>query len=160
MKHKSILSVALALSVIVSMVSLPLSVSGTTTANRFTAVTGIINVGNGQVLRISVGGLQGNDTIQVRFAWMRYMPAGCNNDGVCLHTVQSQGITAPVTVGPGEAASFDVQGNGNGVRVGVFLVAGDFNHDGADALIINSATGEVVSQVIMANTAGDYPLGR
>jgi hypothetical protein len=114
-----------------------------------------------QVLRITVSGLNGNDTIRVRFAWMKYMPAGCNNDGVCLHTVQSQGITAPVTVGPGEAASFDVQGNGNGVRVGVFLVAGDFNADArADALIINSATGEVVSQVIMANTEGDRPLSR
>jgi hypothetical protein len=110
MKRKSILSVALALSVIVSMVSFPLSVSGATTANRFTASTGMIKVGPDQILRISVGGLQGNDTIQVRFAWMKYMPAGCNNDGVCRHVVQAQGWAGPITLDSNEAASFDTPG--------------------------------------------------
>ena len=39
------------------------------------------------------------------------------------------------------------------MRVAVFVATGDVN---ADALIINSATGEVVSHVIMANTEGDF----
>ncbi|HEY8203947.1 MAG TPA: hypothetical protein VIF81_04395 [Pyrinomonadaceae bacterium] len=106
-----------------------------------------------QVLRITVSGLNGNDTISVRFAWMRYMPAGCNNDGVCLHTVESQGITAPVNVGPGSAASFDVQGNGKGVRVRALVGLGSYI---VNAQIINSATDEVVSHVILANTEGDF----
>jgi hypothetical protein len=72
---------------------------------------------------------------------------------VCGHTVQSQGTTGPVNVGPNDAASFDVQGTGAAVRVAVFVATGDVN---ADALIINSATGEVVSHVIMANTEGDF----
>jgi len=125
--------------------------------HRFRGGTGVITVGIGQILRITVNTGSGNDKLRVRFAWMRYMPAGCNNDGVCLHTVQSQGITAPVNVGAGEAASYDVQGNGNGVRVGVLVTAGDFNSDArADALIINSATGEVTSHVVIWFVEGDF----
>jgi len=76
----------------------------------------------------------------------------CNTDGVCRQTIQSQGATTPVPVSQNEAASFDVQGTGGGVRVNVFVAAGDVT---GDALILNSATGEVVSHVIMANTEGD-----
>jgi hypothetical protein len=61
-------------------------------------------------------------------------------------------LTAPVNLAPNEAASFEVQGNGNGVRVEVRVAAGDVN---GDAEIINTATGEVTSHVIMANTEGD-----
>ena len=77
----------------------------------------------------------------------------CNTEGVCRQTVQSQGMTTPLNINQNEAASFDMQGTGGGVRVTVFVAAGDVN---GDALIINSATGEVVSHVIMANTEGDF----
>jgi hypothetical protein len=118
---------------------------------RFRADTGVITLGMGQVLRLTVNGLNGNDAFRVRFAWMKYMPSGCNNDGVCRHTVQSQGITAPVNIGTNEAASFEMQGTGGSVRVSVFVAAGDVT---GDAEIINTATGEVTSHVIMANTEG------
>ena len=45
------------------------------------------------------------------------MGAGCNPDGVCRHPIASQGATAPMILNADEAASFDVPGDGNGVRV-------------------------------------------
>jgi len=152
MKRKSTLSVAMALSLFVSMV-IPLTAQAQQPPKRFRGDTGVITLGMGQVLRITVNGKDGNDTFRVRFAWMKYMPTGCNTDGVCRHTVQSEGITTPVNVGANQAASFDVQGTGGGVRVSVFVAAGDVT---ADEQIINTATGEVTSHVIMANTEGDF----
>ena len=114
---------------------------------------GSSTLGMSQVLRVTVNGRDGNDTFRVRFAWMKYMPAGCNTDGVCRHTLQSQGITAPVNVGANEAASYDVQGTGGGVRVNVFVAAGDVN---GDAEIINTATGEVTSHVVIWFVEGDF----
>jgi hypothetical protein len=80
----------------------------------------------------------------------------CNTEGVCRQMVQSQGATTPVIINQSESASYDMQGPG-GVRVEVLA---DYNANGivdaADLMIINSATGEVVSHVIMANTEGDF----
>jgi hypothetical protein len=151
MKYQSRVSIVLALSLFISMLSFPLKAQGQPRPNRFRGDTGVIMLGMGQKLVVYIGGSR--DAVSVRFAWMRYMPAGCNSDGVCRHTVQTEGVTAPVSVGANQAASFDVQGTGGGVRVSVFVAAGDVT---GDAEIINSATGEVTSHVIMANTEGDF----
>jgi hypothetical protein len=151
MRSKSVLSCVIALTLFVSTLSLPLKVQGQHGPDRFRGDTGVITLGMGQVLRITVNGKDGNDTFGVRFAWTRYMPAGCNTEGVCRHTIQSQGATAPVNAGGGEAASFEMQGTGSGVRV-VVLAFGDVAGDGT----INAADGAVVAHVIMANTEGDF----
>jgi hypothetical protein len=153
MKYQSRVSIVLALSLFMSMLSLPLTVQGQPSI-RLRGDTGVVYVGGSEVLRITVTGLGGADAIRVRFAWMKYMPAGCNTDGVCRHVIQSQGVTAPVNIGPNQAASFEIQGTGSGVRVEVL---GDFNLDGAVSAqdIVNSATGEVTSHVIMANPIED-----
>ncbi len=152
MKRRIALSIALTLSVLVSLASSDSS-AHVQQGRRRVADSGIVSLGPNQVLRIIVNGLDGNDTISVRFAWTKYMQASCNADGVCRHVVQSQGSTAPVSVEANESASYDVQGFGGSVRVGI-IVAGE----GADKdlFIINKATGEVVSQIIMANTEGDF----
>jgi len=152
MKYQSRVSIVLALSLLISTLSFPLTADGQTRPSRFRSDTGVITLGVGQKMVVYIGGSR--SAVRVRFAWMRYMAAGCNTDGVCRHTIQSQGLTAPVSVAPDETASFEVQGMGNGVRVGLF---GDFNGDGAVSAmdIINIATGEVTSHVIMANTEGD-----
>jgi len=122
--------------------------------HRFRADTGLITLGLGQVLRVTLSSeaFEVVSTTRPRFVWMRYGPMNCNTEGVCRQMIQSQGTTTPVPVTQNEAASFDMQGTGGGVRVSVFVAAGDVT---GDALIINSATGEVVSHVIMANTEGD-----
>ena len=151
MKRKTRWSLLITISLLVSLVSLPLPAQAQQ-GRKFRGDTGIVPLGIGQVLRITVNGQSGNDLIRVRFAWTKYTLSGCNPDGVCRHVVQSQGTTAPVNVAANEGASFDVQGFGGGVRVGVFVAGGDVN---GDAFIINTATGEVVSQIIVANTDGD-----
>jgi len=123
---------------------------------RFRADTGVVTLGIGQVLRITLSSEAFEDAaiVRTRFVWMRYGPMNCNTEGVCRQMVQSQGATAPVIINQSESASYDMQGPG-GVRVEVLA---DYNANGtvdaADAMIINTATGETVSHVIMANTTG------
>src|SRR6266513_1295008 len=128
MKHRTTTSLILGMSLLVCLLALPLPVQGQQ-GRKLRGDTGVITLGMGQVLRLTVNGRDGNDAFRVRFAWMKYMPAGCTTDGVCRHTIQSQGVTAPVNVGANQAASYDVQGTGGGVRVSVFVAAGDVNGD-------------------------------
>ena len=154
MKRQSILTIAMALGLFMSFVSFPLTAQAQQPPKRFRGDTGVITLGMGQVLRITIASEGFEDTIfAVRFAWMKYMPTGCNADGVCRHMIQSQGVTAPVNFGANQAASDDVQGTGDGVRVSVFVAAGDVN---GDAQIINTATGEVTSHVVIWFVEGDF----
>ena len=152
MKRRTATSLLLSTSLLVCLLGLPLPAQGQQ-GRRLRGDTGVITLGVGQVLRLTVNGRDGNDAFRVRFAWMKYMPAGCNTDGVCRHTIQSQGVTAPVNFGANQAASYDVQGTGDGVRVSVFVAAGDVN---GDAQIINTATGEVTSHVVIWFVEGDF----
>ena len=150
MKGKMTLSLVLTLSMLFSLVGFATTAQGQP-AQRFRGDTGVVTPGMGQILRITVVYTGDTNFARVRFAWMKYMLAGCNGDGVCRHVVQSEGATAPVSIGPNEAASFDVQATGGGVRVSVRVNTADVT---GDAEIINSATGEVTSHVIMASTEG------
>jgi hypothetical protein len=153
MRGKRIFSIGISLILFASIISLPSQTHAQQPRDHFRADTGVLTLGTGQTLVVWIHGGALKDATRVRFAWQRFMPGGCNNDGVCRHVVQSQGITTPVNLGPNEAASFEIQGNGNGVRVEVRVAAGDVN---GDAEIIDTATGAVTSHVIMANTEGDF----
>ncbi|HWP54669.1 MAG TPA: hypothetical protein VN476_11090 [Pyrinomonadaceae bacterium] len=152
MKRRRVFSIVLALILFTSILILPATGRAEQPRDRFRGETGVITLGVGQKVVVWMHGGALKGPTRVRFAWQRYMATGCNSDGVCQQVVQSQGTTAPVNLAPNEAASFEVQGNGNGVRVEVRVAAGDVN---GDAEIINTATGEVTSHVIMANTEGD-----
>ena len=155
MKYRNRKLMALALALLISAAMF----SPTTRAQqrrRFRADTGVVTLGMGQVLRITLSSEAFEDAtiVRTRFVWMRYGPMNCNTEGVCRQMVQSQGATAPVIINQSESASYDMQGPGS-VRVEVLA---DYNANGtvdaADAMIINTATGETVSHVIMANTTG------
>ena len=154
MNYRNRIVIAMALIILLSVATLAPTISAQQ-RHRFRADTGLITLGLGQVLRITLSSeaFEVVSTTRPRFVWMRYGPMNCNTEGVCRQMIQSQGATTPVPVTQNEAASFDMQGTGGGVRVSVFVAAGDVT---GDALIINSATGEVVSHVIMANTEGDF----
>ena len=154
MNYRTRVLIAVTLIILLSVATLAPTISAQQ-RHRFRADTGLVTLGMGQVLRITLSSeaFEDANVIRPRFVWMRYGPMNCNTEGVCRQMVQSQGTTTPVNVSQNEAASFDMQGTGGGVRVAVFVATGDVN---GDALIINSATGEVVSHVIMANTEGDF----
>ena len=155
MKNQSRVSIVLALSLFMSMLSFPSSTQAQPRPNRLRADTGVIPLGMGQVLRITVNGADGADAIRVHFAWMKYMAAGCSNEGVCRHTVDSQGATVPVILASNEAASFEVQGTGNGVRVMIRVDVANMRDAAgvrASGDIINSVTGAVVCHISWVDT--------
>src|SRR6478736_2460813 len=155
MNYRTKVWIAMTLIILLSVATWAPSISAQQ-RHRFRADTGLVTLGMGQVLRITLSSEAFEDAaiVRTRFVWMRYGPMNCNTEGVCRQTVQSQGATAPVIINQSESASYDMQGPGS-VRVEVFA---DYNADGivdaADLMIINSATGETVSHVIMANTTG------
>ena len=152
MKRKMRNSIAVALSLLLALMTFVPTTRAQLRPNRFRGSTGVITLPVGQVLRITISSEGFEAGFRAQFAWANYMSSGCNN-GVCLHTVQSQGTTTPVNVASNEAASFEVPGNGNGVRV---EVRANTRAVVAAASIVNTATGEVTSHVIMANTEGDF----
>lgn len=152
MNHRITLSITMAICLLASMLCLPGSARAQQ-SRKLRADTGVVTLGTNQVLRITVNGQSGNDTILVQFAWTKYAPAGCNNDGVCRHTVQSQGVTTPVTINGAEAASFDMQGTGGDVRLSVRVKGTGVN---GDEQLINTVTGETHSNVVIWFVEGDF----
>ncbi len=113
MKRKITLSIALFLSIV--LVSLTSSDSRVEAQNqiRIVADTGVVTLGPNQILRITLGTSGGNYTFA--FRQMDYMQTACNG-GVCKLAVASQTTTNPITLMPGEAASFDIPNTAFGVR--------------------------------------------
>lgn len=119
MEKRMTLSIALTVSLLLSLVSFP-STANAQQPQRFRFATGVVTPGMGQTLRVTVaaGDVNGDDTIRVRIGWMRYAAAGCSGmPAVCRHTVESQGVTPSMTLSRADAISFDVPGDGNGVNV-------------------------------------------
>lgn len=112
MKRKMIFSLTLTLSLLLSLVSLP-STAQAAPQPRFRTDSGVVPLGIDQVLRITVNGTAGNDTISVRLRWMQYGAQGCSGvPPVCRHMVVSQGVTPVETLGPDDALSFEISGTG------------------------------------------------
>ena len=149
MKRRITLSIALALSIV--LVSLMSSDSTVKAQNqiRVVADTGIATLGPNQILRITLGLQGGNYTFALRR--IEYTQGVCSG-GVCKHTIASQTTSNPITLMPGEAASIDIPNTAFGVR-GVVL--SNRRNAQVTAMIINTSTGEVTSQIILANTEGD-----
>lgn len=122
MKRRPTLSIALALSVvIVALMSSYSTVIAQQGGRRTVADTGTLTLGPNEVLRLSINPKDGTftGTIVVRFRRMEYSPGSCNG-GICKHVVVSQTTSDSITLGSGEAASFDIQNTAFGVR-GVVL---------------------------------------
>lgn len=119
MKVNMKLSLLLTLSLLLSLVSLPSTAQGQQPPGRFSASSGVITLGPGQGLRVTVVNPEGKD-IRVRLRWAQYMATACSGmPPVCRHTVAAQGVTPPETLGTDEALSFDVPATGGGVNVTV-----------------------------------------
>lgn len=107
------------------------------------ADTGVITPGVNQVLRVTVAGVGGDDAITVRVRWVKYAADGCGGTPpVCRHTVASQGVSSPETLGPDDALSFDVQGTGAGVRV---MVESNRRNMRVNVQLVDTTTGQTVS---------------
>jgi hypothetical protein len=152
MHRKKTLSIALALSVaLVSLMSSDSTAKAQPGGRKFRADTGIVTLGPNQILRVTVAaGDVNGDNVRVRFQRMEYVQGSCGG-GICRLAAASQTTSDPITLMPGEAASIDIPNTAFGVR-GLLVGLGNI---GVTAMIINTSTGEVTSQIIIANTEGD-----
>ena len=155
MKRKITLSIALALSLIlISLTASDSTVSAQPQQQRAVFDSGIVTLGANQALRVSiVGDWNSDNDVTVRFRQTQYTPDGvCSSGGVCKYAVASQNTTAPVTLMPGEAASSSLMAG----TYGRSTVFSNRRNVRVTAAIIDTLTGETVTQIIMANTEGDF----
>ena len=143
MKRKLKNSIAIALTVLLSVMTFVPMAQGHPPPERFFKDTGVVIPGMGQVLRITISpstipnGAAGNGAIRVRLRWMLYGAEGCSGmPAVCRHMVVSQGATAPETLGPGDALSLDVPGTGAGARL---IVESESQDVRVNAVILDAA---------------------
>jgi hypothetical protein len=146
MDRRITLSIALALSIVLISLMTSDSTANAQPPQRFRFATGVIKPGLGQTLRVFVaaGDVYG-DNVRVRFHWTRYMAAGCSGmPAVCRHTVASQGST-PVTTLGNDALSFEIDAASNGDLNTAIEVESNRKDVQVNAMIIDSATGEIVT---------------
>src|SRR5207247_3707418 len=122
MKRKMTNSKAIALSVLLSVMTFVPTAHGQQLKRTPVADTAVLTPAEGQTFRITVAPGFGVDDVSVVLAWKMYMPEGCSGTpAVCRNMVTSQGSTPVQMLGANDALSLDVPGNGiNGVRLMVF----------------------------------------
>ena len=152
MKRRIILSIALALSIVLVSLTSSDSTVGAQQIRRVRADSGVVKLGANQMLRVTAAWDLDNDgQAFVRFTGIEYAQGACN-DGICKHSVSSIYNNNPTALMPGEAASYSF-GESQAVRASV---TSDRRNVRVTAAIIDTVTGETVTQIIMANTEGDF----
>ena len=144
MKRRITLSIALALSIVLALLTNSDRSAQAQRRQVLAADTGVVTLGANQTLRLTVAGPVGvvnPDHHILEFRRTNYTENACSGS-VCKLAVASVQNSGAVTLLPGEAVSFtvgpDIQGNG--VRVAVLSSSQDVR---ANAMIINNLTGEV-----------------
>ena len=138
MKRKTTLSLVL---VLLSLLGFAPTARGQQPRTKVAFDTGIVTLGPNQILRITVNGQGGNDTVAAGFRRMSYSQGTCNN-GVCRLPLNDEDQSPVLMLLPGEAASFDIPNTAFGVR-GVVL-SGSQNVR-VTAQIIDTATGNIIA---------------
>ncbi len=143
MKRKIILSIALTLSAITLGLLKSDSTVNAEPPQRFVFDTGIISLGNNQILRVtSVDGELGGGLYGEVVRRFEYQQTGCEA-GICKQTIASQTITPPMTVAPNEAVSIDTQ-NGGMRRI---VILSNKRTLKVTAIVFDTSTQRVVSAV-------------
>jgi len=142
MKPKMRNSIAIALTVLLSVMTFIPMAQGQP-PQRFKADSGVVTLGPNQIMRITITWGDGHAGI-VRFGRTTYTPDGCNSDGVCKLSGTNT-FTGPITLMPGEAASFDILAGGT---YGRGVVVSSSQNAQVTVSIIDVATGRVEAVVI------------
>lgn len=127
MKRRMIAALALGLSLL-------LLLAGSDSAVRAQAAglavsdTGIVSLGPGQVLRVTVASRSVAD-VHVRFRRSEYSEGSCDQ-GVCALSIASPTATDPMTLAPGQGFSIDI-GTSEAVRITVISDSRDLRINSA-----------------------------
>jgi hypothetical protein len=146
MTHRNLFSIALILGALLCLSFAPVAL-GQQAGRRLIVNSGVIRLGVGQILRITVNGQAGNDTLNVSFRRMYYV--GSTNGGVWRSSVAAHDTSVPITLPSNEAASTDISQAGFDAVRGEVIIRGYTGTTTVNAgvlfQIINTATGEVIS---------------
>ncbi len=104
--------------------SLPNSNSTAAAPRILTADTGIITLGLGQKLRLTVNGQGGNDALSVRFRRMSYSQVGPDIHAAMKYTLAAEDTSAPITVSENEGVWVDIDRTAYDAVRGVVMVRG------------------------------------
>jgi hypothetical protein len=143
MKHKTTLSMAIALSVLMLSLMTSDSRANVETSHGWVADSGMVTLGPNQSLRITVTPTTlRNRTLRVSFN-AQTTTVTCGG-GVCTHTVTTETTTVPVTLMPGQAASYDIDqpAGASAVRGRVFADSPEMQVNG---LFVDTLTGMTTS---------------
>ena len=140
MKQTIILVVALTLTVVLlALTGSDSSVKAQQNRIRVIADTGVVTLGANQKLRLSIVFDDTDGAETVAFRRIAYTPTGCSG-GVCKSSISAQSQTAPVILGQGESALFDLIDPQGQVKV-----LSNSRNARVTISIIDSVTGEIVS---------------
>jgi hypothetical protein len=142
MKNRITSSIVLTLSLLLALVTLPLTAQAQQKLKPI-GDTGEITLGLNQILRLTVAATDLNGdgaAVIIRFGKATYMPLGCNSEGVCKHSLSTQSLSSPIRLDPGEAASMDITSN---LPVRAIVISSNPNVR-LNALIIDATTGNVI----------------
>jgi hypothetical protein len=149
MKHKIKLSIALILSIVLVSLTSPNWAVQAQNNLRPVADTGVIKIGPGQQLRVTVAaGDVNNDNVRVRIVTLGYSEGDCTAAGVCLLSMSSQATSPQMTLGQGEALAVD----GNDFLVWQRMrVLSSRPNMRINAIVFDTSTQRVVSIVPLQN---------
>jgi hypothetical protein len=145
MKVRNLFLVALILGALWWPASLARTAQGQPGGKRLIVNSGVVRLGAGQILRLTIPGQSGNDTVIVRFRRMYY--SGSTNGGIWKSNAVTQDTSSPITLAANEAASADISQAGfDGVRIEA-LVSGytGTTHVNTGVLQIINSDGMVAS---------------
>jgi hypothetical protein len=106
MKRKMTNSIAIALTVLLSVMTFVPTAHGQQPKRKPVADTAVLTPAEGQTVRITAAPGFGVDDVSVVLAWKMYMTEGCSGTpAVCRHMVTSQGSTPVQMLGANDAIS-------------------------------------------------------
>ena len=114
------------------------------------ADSGVITLGENQTLRVSVaaGDVTGDESIRIRLMQIQYAPCQASPK-LCI---VSQTTTNPISLNSNEAAIVDAAD----YVVWRTVVLSNSRNVKVTGIVFDTSTQRVVSQIIMANTEGDF----
>lgn len=163
MKRAITISVTLALCMAILSITSSHASAQVQQRRRFTIDTGVLTLAPNRTMIVTLAGdfnddgaLDDSDFLRARFTRMEFIEQGS------IYRISAQSTLAPVTLGSGQGATFDVVAAAapttrhvRGFLSGVYVGA-SHNKIFADVLVTNVLTGETTSHIIMANTEGDF----
>ena len=115
------------------------------------ADTGVLTLGSSQILRISVaaGDVNGDTDVVVRFRQMKYEPCSPPSGKLCI---MNNMLSAPIVLASSEATQVDAAD----YVLWRTIVLSNRRDVKVTGIVFDTSTQRVVSQIIMANTEGDF----